>query len=176
MAPSESWLRSLNYLFNDLVKREKEIGAFAQFTCRKFAWCQRRDSIYPSFCKSLISRNIASNTHEYRRFFDFRPVCPVEPISAFYGQDGQEASARGADRSLSIADFRTRAIPGAISKYSADVVKGKHFPHPRRLIPAGSDNALAIWRKPGVRNIARVALESGQQAAISSVPHPPCMV
>jgi hypothetical protein len=34
--------------------------------------------------------------HEYRRFFDFRrvcpffPVCPVEPISALYGQDGQE--------------------------------------------------------------------------------------
>jgi hypothetical protein len=24
----------------------------------------------------------------------FRPVCPVEPISAFYGQDGQEDFAR----------------------------------------------------------------------------------
>ena len=34
--------------------------------------------------------------HEYRGFFAFRPfrcfrpVCPVEPISVFYGQDGQE--------------------------------------------------------------------------------------
>jgi hypothetical protein len=28
--------------------------------------------------------------HEYGPFFAFRPVCPVEPISAFYGQDGQE--------------------------------------------------------------------------------------
>ena len=55
------------------------------------------DSTYPKFCKLLIPTNIASNTHEYRRFFAFRPVCcfrpvrPVEPISAFYGQDGQEA-------------------------------------------------------------------------------------
>jgi hypothetical protein len=45
----------------------------------------------------LIFRGIGSNTHEYRRFFAFRPVCPfrpvypVEPISALYGQDGQEA-------------------------------------------------------------------------------------
>jgi hypothetical protein len=58
-----------------------------------------RDSTYPAFCKLLISTNIASNTHEYRGFFTFRPfrcfrpVRPVEPISAFYGQDGQEAEA-----------------------------------------------------------------------------------
>jgi hypothetical protein len=50
----------------------------------------------PAFPKLLISGSIASNTHEYRGFFAFlpfrffRPVCPVEPISAFYGQDGQE--------------------------------------------------------------------------------------
>jgi hypothetical protein len=58
---------------------------------------ERGDSTCPHFCKSLILKGHASNTHEYRGFFDFRPVCPfrpvrsVEPISVFYGQDGQEA-------------------------------------------------------------------------------------
>jgi hypothetical protein len=43
--------------------------------------------------------------HEYRIFFAFRPfrcfrpVCLVEPISAFYGQDGQEARNRVAMKS-----------------------------------------------------------------------------
>jgi hypothetical protein len=66
---------------------------------QKKDWRRGRDSTYPKFCKLLIPANIASNTHEYRGFFAFRPfrcfrpVRPVEPISAFYGQDGQEAYA-----------------------------------------------------------------------------------
>jgi hypothetical protein len=56
---------------------------------------ERGDSTYPKFCKLLIFGDIDSNTHEYREFFAFRPVCPVEPISALYGQDGQEALATG---------------------------------------------------------------------------------
>jgi hypothetical protein len=46
----------------------------------------------------LILKEKASNAHENRGFFAFRPVCPfrpVEPISTFYGQDGQEDFARG---------------------------------------------------------------------------------
>jgi hypothetical protein len=63
--------------------------------------CLRKvDSTYPKFLKLLISGNISPNTHEYSGFRAFRPVCPfrlvcpVEPISVFYGQDGQEARNR----------------------------------------------------------------------------------
>jgi hypothetical protein len=56
----------------------------------KYLKCRRRDSTYPKFLKSLISGDISLDTHENRGFFAFCPVCPVEPISAFYGQDGQE--------------------------------------------------------------------------------------
>jgi hypothetical protein len=50
--------------FSDLVKREKEIGAFAQFTCRKFAWCRRRDSVPTHENQLLTFLAIAAVLHE----------------------------------------------------------------------------------------------------------------
>jgi hypothetical protein len=40
---------------------------------------------------AVIYGEVYCNLSDFCPFCCFRPICPVEPISVFYGQDGREA-------------------------------------------------------------------------------------